>query len=319
MKKEANRAAIATLINLSRGSGTSGKTLGPHSGAVSRFIAKIFKSSPQVKAYNKKRMDDPGKKPSFMSRHKTKFTIPGTVIPIGWGVGAAAAASVGGPDEVLPPATEGTSTELNPPLTGVQRTLLGGTAGGLGSLLYGTLADKPDLRRDLIATLLGAAAGGAYHLLSSQKSGANANAININARTATLDKEAALLTLAGLAAAGKVIGAGSMLTMALSMIYSHRQADKQQKQTERHARQGQRMHDEAIDEYKGLQQSQLALSQSQDKLRRGAGGALAGGAVGGLVSNIAGKAMDRESLQRDIFAAIGGAAIGGVAGVYSAA
>ena len=309
MKKDAS-TAIARLSRRPRPAGK--KSVAGH------IFDFFFKTHPDVKKY---KADQP---PGFFRRHKTKFTVGGLgaagvyTLPSlhpGWALSRAAQNHAD-----LPEAPEDMSTELNPSLTGGQSALIGGAAGGLGSLLYGTLADKPDLRRDLIYTLLGGAAGGAYHLLSSQKAGANANTIEINARTATMDKEAFLgITAAGLLVAGKVVGAGTMLGMVGSMLYSNRQVSNQQKQTERHAEQNQRMHDAAVKEYKGLQQSQLALSQSQDKLRRGAGGALAGGAVGGLVSNIAGKAMDRESMRRDIMAMLGGAAIGGLAGVYSSA
>jgi hypothetical protein len=174
----------------------------------------------------------------------------------------------------------------------------GGAIGGLGSLLYGTLKDRPDLRRDLIATLIGGAAGGAYQILKSAS-----DDIEINVRADMLGKEAVIQAAAlapwlwGLLAAGTAGGVGYD-------IYSGKQTE--------------RRHNEAIDQAKALEQGYANLGLSADKLRRGGGGALVGGAIGGLFSNLIGRSTDKPSRRRDVLSILAGSAIGGLAGVYSA-
>ena len=245
--------------------------------------------------------------------HRNKDWKPEGIGKITRGYGKPAAAlTVGAGAASIPPSLLlASSLKDNTPLSNMspeaqlaadRSTLLGvgagGAIGGLGSLLYGTLKDRPDLRRDLIATLIGGAAGGAYQILKSAS-----DDIEINVRADMLGKEAAGPAAAlapwlwGLLAAGTAGGVGYD-------IYSGKQTE--------------RRHNEAIDQAKALEQGYANLGLSADKLRRGGGGALAGGALGGLFSNLIGRSTDKPSRARDIASILAGAALGGAAGVYSA-
>jgi hypothetical protein len=75
---------------------------------------------------------------------------------------------------------------------------------------------------------------------------------------------------------------------------------------------------EAIAQQKALEQSNNELNQSIDKARSGFGGAVLGGSLLGMSSNLYGVAKDKKSLKRDLLATLTGTILGGAAGVYSA-
>jgi len=207
------------------------------------------------------------------------------------------------------------------PLSGTQSALVGGTVGGLGSLLYGTLADKPDLRRDLIATLIGGASGGAYHLLTqefgSKKPVKQVTAPVKQVTASVLDKEAVWPVVAG------TLGYfGGDLTIGALDKHWQRKEQRRHNDIELALQQYQIDHQlaqdaEALEAFKNKTTAMSNLTTSQKAQRLGAGGALAGGALGGLLSSAFGKVTDRESMRRDIISMLGGAAIGGTAGVLS--
>ena len=163
----------------------------------------------------------------------------------------------------------------------------GATVGGLGSLLYGKLKDKPDLQRDVILALVGAAAGGAIPMM----------------KTGSMEKEAEPILLTVLTIAAILAAYGG----------SAYQQSKYQKQNMKMM----------ADQQKALESIERAKLQEAARGRKalthGAVGALGGGAIGGTLSNVYGKKTGRESLRRDIMSALAGAGLGGAAGLYSAA
>jgi hypothetical protein len=167
----------------------------------------------------------------------------------------------------------------------------GAALGGLGSLLYGKLKNKPDLQRDVVLALIGAAAGGGYQMM---KAGAQ-------------EKEAVVITGTALATAATI--AAILAATGAGMYQSHQQFNKNLGL----AREQMRLQDEAnrgmIDE----------AARSRKALTHGTVGALGGGAIGGTLSNLYGKKTGKESLRRDIMSALAGAGLGGAAGLYSAA
>ena len=83
-----------------------------------------------------------------------------------------------------------------------------------------------------------------------------------------------------------------------------------------------KQHDAAIakaeelrNQYKAMQDE---MQTSTEKLTRAGVGATAGGAAGGALSHLYGKLRGRDSIRRDLIAALGGATVGGVAGLASA-
>lgn len=215
------------------------------------------------------------------------LVVGGATLGAGYGGTSALLANSLKDDTPLPPASADTYN------TGSLYTapLVGASAAGLGSLLYGKLKDKPSLQRDLISTLIGGSAGIAYNLV---KSGADADAIEINARSDKFDKEAWVYpTIMG-------------VTTAASFIPMFMGGDKDEG------------FNEALAKQTALEQSNYELTRSIDKSRRGFGGAVLGGSLLGMASNLYGRAKNKESLRRDLLATISGTILGGAAGVYSA-
>ena len=177
---------------------------------------------------------------------------------------------------------------------------VGAATAGLGALLYGKLKDQPDLRRDLIVTLIGGTLGASHELL---KSGVDAADIEIYDQPSMLDKEAlpalvvpALKTTAAIAAwlgGSHLLGASGR-------------------------RDEERRHNEAIAEAKAFTRQQASLQRTLDITRRGTGGAILGTLSGATLSRLIGKHTGKDNLRRDVMSALGGALIGGAAGIYSA-
>jgi len=226
MKKEANRAAIASLSNLANRNPYTrflAWLTGINKGRSPFAPGKYFGRGMGPRGYqdfeskwNLARLarDERPEYKGLIAEHITRGYVQPARRIAGWGtagaatvgvpaalattyvtnrVGAQAAEDLVTTDDVIAK-EDGEPTDITTPLTGVQRALLGGAAGGLGSLLYGTLSDQPSLRRDLIATLIGGAAGGAYHFLKQEPN-----------KTAMLDKEA---WAAGLSPRGPVLQPG---------------------------------------------------------------------------------------------------------------
>ena len=250
-------------------------------------------------------------------------------------------------DTPLPPASLDEPTTHQYPPTGTESVLVGGAVGGLGSLLYGTLRERPDLRRDLIAMLLGGAAGGAYSLWKNPSKEVEASSLDKSA--ASLPPEAlgplrwggrgapglgrGALGLVGRRALGLVGGPMVWGAMGAHLVgdLSIQGYEKYQIQKERR-----RINDLELDLQKYYADRQMAndakaieavkerstavnnLTTSQKAQRLGAGGALVGGALGGLLSSAFGQVTDRESLRRDLIAMLAGGVIGGTAGVLRA-
>ena len=248
----------------------------------------------------------------------------------------------GGPNEFLPDAADDEPTTSSSPLSVTESALVGGTVGGLGSLLYGTLKDQPSLRRDLIATLIGGASGGAYNLLTqglgSKKPLDQTEGVPVKEpESSALDKDAAVPPWVGAAGRGLLRFAGGPWTLAGYLggelgikgydVYQTHKGDRRSKDLDRKLQQyyvdkqverqaEQKKHDEeALEAFKNKTTAMDNLTISQKAQRFGAGGALAGGALGALLSSAYGKGTDRERMRRDIISMLGGAAIGGTAGV----
>lgn len=188
----------------------------------------------------------------------------------------------------IPPA----GPEGSPEISEIATSAAGGAAlGGLGSLLYGKLQDKPDLQRDTIVALIGAAAGSAYPFM----------------KNGSMDKEAD----GGLFSVPALIAASIFLSGALgggAMYQSH----SYQKANEKMMADQQR----ALESIERAKLHEAAMGRKA--VTHGTVGALGGGAIGGTLSNIYGKKTGKESLRRDIMSSLAGAGIGGAAGIYSA-
>jgi hypothetical protein len=166
----------------------------------------------------------------------------------------------------------------------------GAALGGLGSLLYGKLKNKPDLQRDVVMALIGAAAGGGYQMM---KAGAQ-------------EKEA--LAISGTVLTAAII-ASTLAATGAGMYQSSLQFNKNLGLTKEQLR----LQDDAN---RGMIEE---AARSRKAVTHGTVGALGGGALGGTLSNLYGKKTGKESLRRDIMSALAGAGLGGAAGLYSAA
>ena len=212
-------------------------------------------------------------------------------LAIGIGLAAAAAAGVSGTGLTMKNRSDaGFGGELPEEVPGASLsdiavgTGAGATVGGLAGPLYGKFFGKPDLQRDVILALIGAAGGAAYQL---SKSGSH-------------QKEAEPITIGLLLASLVLSGAG---------LYQNQQAVNAQGRLA--AEQNQLARD--------LTNAQLQESaRSRKAITHGTVGALGGAAAGGGISNLFGKLNKRESLRRDILSTLAGAGVGGALGLMTA-
>lgn len=226
----------------------------------------------------------------------------------------------------------------------------GAAVGGLGSLIYGKLADKPDLKRDVISALVGGAIGAgakAYDVYGDDKS--------IDKKASSIEKEALMpqylkpvqaqiaakkaspvldwlksqlkFGKGGLLASGSVAGTGlgSIGTYALTRPDEAERIEKINKSSA-----------PLYDALKGFYKQQSRIPEgylSEDakstpeadvtadaedltNLSSAVGaGAIGGGTAGGLGSFTYGKITGEESRKRDLIAALLGAGLGGVTGM----
>jgi uncharacterized protein YcfJ len=179
----------------------------------------------------------------------------------------------------------------------------GAAVGGLGSLVYGKLSNRPDLQRDLLSALVGAGAGAATHLATKE---------------AAEEKEAVFWPLFIPAA----IAAGFYGKEHIQGIESR--AEQEQAALDAYNRSATAAHEvktvaRAAREAQRKQEAEKAQEEATSrKVKRGATGAAMGGVVGGAGSHLYGKATGKENIKRDILAALAGGALGGTAGVLTA-
>ena len=209
---------------------------------------------------------------------------------------ASGTALVGGPASFY--ATRGLSDEppTRPPAATPRKTLsvgeaaaLGAGSGAIGSILYGKLAGKPDLQRDLIAAITTSLAGGALAAYADKQA---------------MDKQAlvplippALTTL------------GSILVPAAAFVgldYLVNASDREKQEMV-----------ERVNEAR-LRRMEARTSAQGQALARGTGGAALGGASGYGASLLWGKLRNNPNVARDIGMAGLGMVAGGALGASTA-
>lgn len=235
----------------------------------------------------KKREANPELSPlrQHFQRNKPRY-IDSAGVTVLHTVPAALSSAVLGADP-LEDSTTTPYTQPGPGLGVAQGAAVGATGGGLASVLYGKLADRPDIQRDLILALTGGALGAASQL----------------SKTAS-EKEAwaFIPAITGLTTKG-VVTAASLLA---SLGYLGTSVHQTMADRKRHA--------EAMKKTNEVRDKYTDLTNSADKLRVGAGGALAGGTIGGVASNLYGRSTGKSNMRRDLLATLAGAGIGGYMG-----
>lgn len=174
----------------------------------------------------------------------------------------------------------------------------GAGLGGLGSLIYGKLSDKPDLQRDLIFALFGAMGGAGVGFAKSASR---------DIYETKLDRALGMQKIALDPLSWAIIGS-ALLASGTGLAATHNSNAQAEKNTQDMISAGKASQKQ---EQQTMTELQRRQHEQQNKMSRVGLSAAGGGAVGALASHLYGAKTNREDLRRDLIAALGGAALGG--------